>query len=59
MLLLGGHHRNLLLCDLLDGLMLGRHWLRLLLCVLLDWSFLGLAGQDGVGQLLWRKGAHH
>jgi hypothetical protein len=30
MLLLGGHHRNLLLCVLLDGLLLERHWLRLL-----------------------------
>ncbi len=42
MLLLGGYHRNLLLCDLLDGLMLGGHRLGLL-CVLQDWSFLGLA----------------
>jgi hypothetical protein len=57
MLLLGGHHRNLLLCVLLDGLLLGRHWLRLLL--LLDWSFLGQARRGVGGQLLWRKGARY
>jgi hypothetical protein len=56
-LVLGGHHRSLLLCDLLSGL--GGLWLGLLFSVQLGWSFLELAGRGRVGQLLWRKDARH